>query len=282
MIQNQFQTDIQILRTDNGTDYFNSILGPYLKDHGIIHQSSCVDTPQQNSIAERKNRHLLEVARSLMFTTHMPKRFWGKAILTTVFLVNQMPSRILIRKTPLDTLLQSYPNSRLHQNLPLIIFGCTSFVHYTAPGRSKLEPRAIKCVLLGYPSTKHGYKCFDPISGKLFITMDVKIFEKKPYFPITTLQGENMSEDCFQETSSPQLPNSPPAGQLPPLLLESPTTTESRVPLMLENFVIGEDTNSLPAEPPKQQFHVYSWLQQQIELNTSQANQRSEPERTRI
>ena len=132
-------------------------------------------------------------------------------------------------------------------------------------------------------SIKRGYKCFDPISSKLFITMDVTFFEKeKSYFPITTLQGENISEDCFRETSSPQLPNSPPAGQLPPLLLESPTTTESRVPLMLENFVIGEDTNSLPAEPPKQQFHVYSWLQQQIELNTSQANQRSEPERTRI
>ena len=54
-------------------------------------------------------------------------------------------------KTPLDTLLQSYPNSRLHQTLPLKIFGCISFVHYTAPGRSKLELRAIKCVFLGYP-----------------------------------------------------------------------------------------------------------------------------------
>ena len=103
MIQNQFQTDIQILRTDNGTKYFNSILGPYLKDHVIIHQSSCVGTPQQNGIAEKKNRHLLEVARSLMFTTHMPKRFLGEAILTTAFLINWMPSRIPNMKTPLDT-----------------------------------------------------------------------------------------------------------------------------------------------------------------------------------
>ena len=75
MIQKQFQTGIQILKTDNGTKYFNSILGPYLKDHGIIHQSSCVGTHQQNDIVERKNHHLLEVAQSLMFTTHMPKRF---------------------------------------------------------------------------------------------------------------------------------------------------------------------------------------------------------------
>ena len=62
MINTQFQTKIQILYTDNGIEYFNSILGPYLHEHGIIHQSSCIATPQQNGILERKNRHLLEVA----------------------------------------------------------------------------------------------------------------------------------------------------------------------------------------------------------------------------
>ncbi|RVW75046.1 Copia protein [Vitis vinifera] len=67
-------------------------------------------------------------------------------------------------------------------------------------------------------------------------------------------RGENMSEDSFQETSSPQLPNSPPAEQLPTLLPKSPIITESRVPSILENSVTGEDTNSLPAEPPKQQL----------------------------
>lgn len=54
MIQTQFQASIRILRTDNGTEYFNSVLGPYLSQNGIIHQSSCVDTPQQNGVAERK------------------------------------------------------------------------------------------------------------------------------------------------------------------------------------------------------------------------------------
>ena len=68
MIQNQFQTNIQVFKTDNARDFFNSILGSYLQSHGIVHQSSCVDTPQQNGVAERKNRHLLEVACSLLFT----------------------------------------------------------------------------------------------------------------------------------------------------------------------------------------------------------------------
>lgn len=67
MVQNQFKTNIQILKTDNARDFFNSNLGPYLKSHGIVQQSSCIDTPQQNGIVERKNRNILEVARTMLF-----------------------------------------------------------------------------------------------------------------------------------------------------------------------------------------------------------------------
>jgi len=75
MIQTQFQTKIQILKTDNAKEYFNSSINTYCLNQGIIHISSCVNTPQQNGVAERKNRHLLEVARSLMLSTHVPKQF---------------------------------------------------------------------------------------------------------------------------------------------------------------------------------------------------------------
>ena len=71
----QFQTKIQILLINNGREYFNTVLGSYLSKHGIVHQSSCPDTLQQNGVAEIKNRHLLEVTRSIMFTTHVPKQF---------------------------------------------------------------------------------------------------------------------------------------------------------------------------------------------------------------
>ena len=95
IIQTQFHTKIQILRTDNGTEYFNHSLSTYLQENGIIHQSSCVDTPQQNGVAERKNRHILEVARALLFSSHMPTQFWGDSILTATYLINRMPSRVL-------------------------------------------------------------------------------------------------------------------------------------------------------------------------------------------
>ena len=112
MVQRQFNAKIQVLRTDNAKEYFNTILGTYLLQQGIIHQSSCVNTPQQNRIAKCKNRHLLEVARSLLFSTHVPKYFWGEAILTATYLINRMPSRILKHHTPSQLLLASFPHTR--------------------------------------------------------------------------------------------------------------------------------------------------------------------------
>ena len=60
MIKNQFGVSIKGIRTDKDRDYFNQILSPYFEKERIIHQSSCVNTPQQNGLAERKNRHLLK------------------------------------------------------------------------------------------------------------------------------------------------------------------------------------------------------------------------------
>ena len=73
MIQTQFSTIIQILKSNNAREYFYSMLGNYLSQQGIVQMNSCVNTPQQNGVTERKNRHLLEVARSLMFSTGVPK-----------------------------------------------------------------------------------------------------------------------------------------------------------------------------------------------------------------
>ena len=206
MIKTQFHTQIQVLRTDNGREYFNFILGKFLAAHGIIHHSSCVDTPQQNGVAERKNRHLLEVTRALMFSMHVQKRFWGEAILTASYLINRMPSKVLGYNTPLKTLQSYFPLNRSFTNLEAKIFGCTAFVHVHDYNRNKLDPRAIKCVFLGFSPTQKGYKCFDPSSGKMFVSMDVTFFENKPFFDKTPLQGESELEDQFWDSNSVVLP----------------------------------------------------------------------------
>ena len=190
MIQTQFHTKIQILCTDNITEYFNHSLSTYLQENGIIHQSSCIDTPQQNEVVERKNRHILEVARTL-FTSHMPSHFCGDSILTATYLINRMPSWVISFVTPLQKYQEFFPHSRLGAHLSLRVFGSTVFVHDHAPKWNKLDPRALKCVFLGYFFTQKGYKCYDPISQKLYVSLYVTFFEHTPYY---LLQGEFVSE----------------------------------------------------------------------------------------
>jgi len=101
IIKNQFQTSIQILRIDNGREFFNSSLGSYLSTEGIIHQSSWVDTPQQNGIVERKKGHLLAVTRVLLFHNNVPKHYWEEATLTATYLINWLPSRSLNSNSPI-------------------------------------------------------------------------------------------------------------------------------------------------------------------------------------
>ena len=74
-IQTQFNIYIRVLRSDNVREYFSAPFTSYMSQHGILHQSSCAHTPQQNGVAERKNRHLVEIARTLLFHSNVPFHF---------------------------------------------------------------------------------------------------------------------------------------------------------------------------------------------------------------
>ena len=102
MIQNQFGVKIKRFRSDNARDYFNQILSPYFQKEGIIHESSCVNTPQQNRVVERENGHLLAITRAFLFHQNVPKHYWGEAILTVTYIINQLPFRVLGFHSPLE------------------------------------------------------------------------------------------------------------------------------------------------------------------------------------
>lgn len=86
LIKTQFKSSMKVFRSDNGTEFINSSVNNLFRKLGIIHQISCTDTPQQNGIAERKHKHLLNVARALMFQSACPLQFWFDCILTAIFL----------------------------------------------------------------------------------------------------------------------------------------------------------------------------------------------------
>ena len=81
MIKTQFSQKIRILRSNNAKECTFSSFASYLSDKGIIHQTSCAHTPQQNGVAEHKNRHLLDVVRCLFIHMHVPKHFWSDMFL---------------------------------------------------------------------------------------------------------------------------------------------------------------------------------------------------------
>ena len=67
LIKNHFDKTVKVFRSDNGTEFVNKKFENFLQSNGILHQTSCAYTPQQNGVAERKHRHLLNTARALMF-----------------------------------------------------------------------------------------------------------------------------------------------------------------------------------------------------------------------
>ena len=187
MICTQFNTVVKIVRSDKGGEYIYGGLSHYFSEHGMIHQTSCTNTPQQYGVAERKNRHLLELARSIMFSMQVPKTYWGEAVLTAAYLINRLPTRVLGKKSPVELLTQSFSLFPI----PPKVFGCVCFVHNHSPVRKKLDPRAIKCVFLGYSPTQKGYKCYHPPSRKWYVSMDVTFDEHSSYFQPSqpSLQG---------------------------------------------------------------------------------------------
>ena len=83
-IQTPFNVSIRVLRNHNAREYFSTPFTSFMSQHGILHQSSCAHTPQQNGVAERKNRHLVETARTLLLHSHVPFVFGGMLFLQSV------------------------------------------------------------------------------------------------------------------------------------------------------------------------------------------------------
>ncbi|WJZ86739.1 hypothetical protein VitviT2T_006171 [Vitis vinifera] len=89
VIETQYNVKVRVLRSDNGGEYQSSDLQKYLGGHGIIHQTTCSNTPQQNGVAERKNRHLLEVVRASLIAAKTPISYWGEVITSAAYLINR-------------------------------------------------------------------------------------------------------------------------------------------------------------------------------------------------
>ena len=162
MVETQYSARVKSVRSDNAPELrFDALY----KAKGIISYHSCAETPEQNSVVERKHQHILNVARALMFQSGVPLSLWGDCVLTSVFLINRTPSQVISNKTPYEML-----TNKVLDYSHLKTFGCLCYASTSPKQRHKFQDRARACVFLGYPSGYKGYKLLDLENNNVLIS----------------------------------------------------------------------------------------------------------------
>ncbi|KAK0605807.1 hypothetical protein LWI29_030936 [Acer saccharum] len=239
LVENFFNTQIKTVYSDGSGEAQS--LGHVLANFGIQHLKSPPHTPEHVGTAERKHRHVVETALSLLHHASMPLRFWSLAFQTAVYLINRMPTKVLLHQNPYSILFHKDPNYR-----KLRVFGCLCYPWLRPYTSHKLEPRSKPCVFVGYSIEHNAYLCLDRISHRIYTSRHVVFVES--VFPfanhpstVTQVLPEQVSNWLTNLTSNtthqpdiecPAVPNLQPdhATYLPDMLHISLPNTNSPMP----------------------------------------------------
>lgn len=192
LVENQTGRRVKYLQSDNGREYCNERFDTFLKDNGIGRRLTVPYTPEQNGVAERKNRTLLDMARCLLLQSSLPKSLWAEAVNTANYIRNRCPTSHLDGRTPYEAWKGKIPDVSHFQE-----FGRNALTLKREPGRDKFESRSRKGVLVGYSETSKGYRIWLPEERRIEIARDVKFTDANP-----TLSSTEGSEDLLsQETT---------------------------------------------------------------------------------
>ena len=218
-LESESKTKLKSLRTDGGGEYVSAAWKSYVQEKGISHELTAPYSPQQNGMAERLNRTLLEKMRCLLIWSELPKSYWDVALLYANHLRNRQPTSGLKGGIPIEKW-SNKPGDfkRLHT------FGC--LVQYLRVGHDKnkqSEKYASKTsfgIFLGMPSNQAGFLIFDPLRPGMLVRDDVKFFEDVPGYPRLMRKATRdvrppRDADYFslfpmEDEAAPALPTSPP------------------------------------------------------------------------
>jgi transposase InsO family protein len=170
--QNEFGLRIKKIRSDNGTEFKNSQIEGFLEDEGIKHEFSSPYTPQQNGVVERKNRTLLDMARTMLDDYNSSDRFWAEAINTACYAINRLYLHRILKKTSYELLTGKKPNVSYFR-----VFGSKCFILGKRGRKSKFAPKAVEGFLLGYDSNTRAYRVFNKSTGLVEVSCDIMFDE---------------------------------------------------------------------------------------------------------
>ncbi|GJY26247.1 retrovirus-related pol polyprotein from transposon TNT 1-94 [Tanacetum coccineum] len=174
MIQRNLQAQVITVRTDRGTEFLNKTLHAYFKEEGIEHQTSTPRTPEQNGVVERRNRTLVEAARTMLSASKLPLSFWAEAVATACYTQN----RSIIISTHGKTAYHII-NDRKPSIKHLHIFGCTCYITRDGENLDKMKEKGDPCVMVGYSTQSKGYRVYNKRTRLIVESIHIKFDEIK-------------------------------------------------------------------------------------------------------
>jgi hypothetical protein len=203
---------IKKIRSDNGTKFKNSQIEGFLEEEGIKHEFSSPYTPQQNGVVERKNRTLLDMARTMLDDYKTPDRFWAEVINTACYSINRLYLHRILKKTSYELLTDKKPNVSYFR-----VFGSKCFILIKRGRKSKFAPKVVEGFLLGYDSNTRAYRVFNKSTGLVEVSCDIVFDENNgsqveqvdldelddEEAPCVTLRNMSIGDVCPKESEEP-------------------------------------------------------------------------------
>nr|GEV35249.1 hypothetical protein [Tanacetum cinerariifolium] len=193
MIQVRLKVLVRRIRTDNGTKFFNQTLREYYKQAGISHETSVARSPQQNSVVERRNHTLIEVAHTMLIYVQALLCLWSETVATACYTQNRSIVRLRHGKTPYELL-----HDKLDDLSFLYVFGALCYPTNDSENLGNLQPKADIGIFIGYEPTKKAFRIYNRRTRCIVKTIHVDFDE------LTTMASE-------QSSSGPALNEMTPA-----------------------------------------------------------------------
>ncbi|GKF63347.1 retrovirus-related pol polyprotein from transposon TNT 1-94, partial [Tanacetum coccineum] len=183
---------VKNIHTDNGTEFVNQILRRYYENVGISHETSVAHTPQQNGVIERRNRTLVEAARTMLIYIKAPLFLWAEAVATACYTQNRSIIRRCHGKNPYELLHDRKPDlSYLH------VFGALCYPNNDSEDLGKLQAKADISIFIGYAPKKKAYHIYNRRTQKIIETIHVDFDE------LTTMASEQLGSGLGLQSMTP-------------------------------------------------------------------------------